>query len=395
MSISREQQVEGHSRSHQGTTSESDACLQPSFRLPTGHPCVLLEGTCQATAGSKLVLSRRYRLFLADPFAPANEAFLQEMPGGWDVLRLAGRPVFRRYLPAADMLQLYHGDQEPWIALSGGFLYYLPQLGSRAQRVWRLRRWGPKIGRGIYLTGLAILSRHEAIFGEYFDNPRRTAVHLYGTRDGGGSWQVMHRWPPGTIRHVHAIQRDPFTNSLWICVGDTDAESHIYQTFDHGQQLEVIGSGSQQWRTCSLLFSKDHILWASDTARKVESRGIYRLTRGARVPEQLVATCGPVELGVKVDDQLFAFLATRFGYAEEADDWVSLWMGDGDRLWRRVPIARRVTSGPANGRLLALPNGSGLALSLKGVGPLQQKTIVISRSVIDELLHHPARRFEA
>ena len=69
-------------------------------------------------------------------------------------------------------------------------------------------------------------------FGEYFSNPKRDEVYIYRSIDHGRSWKICYTFPQHTIRHIHGIFYDKFTDMLWFTTGDLDGECIIGNTKD-------------------------------------------------------------------------------------------------------------------------------------------------------------------
>lgn len=109
--------------------------------------------------------------------------------------------------------------------------------------------------------------------GEYpLDN--ETVPKVLRSADDGRTWHTHLELPE--IRHVHAIQPDPYTGDLWLTAGDTDEQSRIARVTDDG--LDVVGTGSQRWRAVDVAFTPDAVLWGVDSAY-AESNPILRLDR--------------------------------------------------------------------------------------------------------------------
>ena len=49
-------------------------------------------------------------------------------------------------------------------------------------------------------------------WGEYFNNPDREQVHVYGSKDRGMTWQIAYSFPKNSIRHIHNIIYDRWGN---------------------------------------------------------------------------------------------------------------------------------------------------------------------------------------
>lgn len=102
----------------------------------------------------------------------------------------------------------------------------------------------------------------------------RTTPRILASPDLGRTWTTKVSLP--SVRHVHAVQRDPYTDDIWVTTGDRDAESRIGRLRDGA--VETVGGGSQQWRAVELAFTPRAILWGMDCAYADENR-IFKLPR--------------------------------------------------------------------------------------------------------------------
>lgn len=112
--------------------------------------------------------------------------------------------------------------------------------------------------RGVLPSGVC---RHEGALylGEY-PLATSTTPRILRSTDGGATWQVVTKLPE--VRHVHAVQSDPYGGDLWVTTGDMDDECRIARLVDG--DLAVVGSGSQRWRTVELAFTPSAVLWGMD-----------------------------------------------------------------------------------------------------------------------------------
>jgi hypothetical protein len=103
-------------------------------------------------------------------------------------------------------------------------------------------------------------------FGEYFMNPDRVPVRIFRLDPSMEKWEIAHEFPPGAIRHVHGIFRDPHdAEALWATVGDGNGECAILHTRDRFKSLHTFGDGSQTWRAVTLHFTPSHVCWLTDS----------------------------------------------------------------------------------------------------------------------------------
>ena len=119
-----------------------------------------------------------------------------------------------------------------------------------------------------------------AYFGEYFDNPGRAAVHVYGSPDGV-SWRPVFTFPPGAIRHVHSVTYDRYAGCLWVLTGDDGDECRIVRASLDWSSVDAVLAGGQQARAVTVLPREDGLYFATDTP--FEQNYVCRLDRGGRV----------------------------------------------------------------------------------------------------------------
>jgi hypothetical protein len=117
---------------------------------------------------------------------------------------------------------------------------------------------------------------------------------LKGTDDS--PWQTVYTFPArkdtgyyGGIRHVHAVQTDPYTGDVWIATGDANSQSRIYRNTNHmtpdstgNAPLELIGVGSPEFRVVSFSFSRSYIYYFMDAPSNPQS--IFRIPRMSSYP---------------------------------------------------------------------------------------------------------------
>jgi hypothetical protein len=248
----------------------------------------------------------------------------------------------RNALSKQDVVQILSLRSGALMVHSCGTIYRRPAERGEFEAVMRLRHFGAKSGRGVLFNGLTQSRAGRIFLGEYFNNPRRLPVRIYTSDDDGRRWRVLHEFPAGEIRHVHAIQEDPYTGQIWVCAGDTDQESRILCSNDGGESLDVIGQGSQSWRCCSLLFGPTAVYWAVDTETNVGHRYLMRYRRFDQQVDKVAPLDGAVELGVQLDSSLQVYTTIRMGYGPVPDDQPSVWLSDGDLRTCRIPLGARI-----------------------------------------------------
>ena len=169
-------------------------------------------------------------------------------------------------------------------------LYDLETL--RLCRTGTLRQCRNVLHRAVAVTARGIY------MGEYGRNPRRRPVPIHRSRDGGRSWEVAYEFAAGSIRHVHGIFADPYSDRLWIPTGDRVGECYLVSADHDFGDVVRYGDGSQAWRAVTLFFEPERIVWAMDSESEtsylqVFDRRTRALTRGHAFP-------GPVWYGKRL-----------------------------------------------------------------------------------------------
>jgi hypothetical protein len=334
------------------------------------------DGTIWATRG--LALYRRPAW--GDEFH--FEARLPCPPNAAVLLRSA---FVRSYLRMHDVGEPFWLASGSLLVNSGGWLWRRTGGERRFRRVFRLRFWGRGIGRGILHNGLVQLRSGRILFGEYFRNDHRVPVRIYASDDDGQDWRVVHELAAGRVRHIHALVEDPYSGDVWLCTGDDDHESFLARSSDDGQNFETVGGGSQAWRACCVLFTREHVYWGADTSRYADHRNIYRLRRGQAMPEPLQRVDGAIEFGVRLSDDLLAFSTSRTGHEDPGDRSPRLWIGRGSGPWRSIVLGRwsdALSGAAGKAYLCAADQGAHLALSLMNLEPHDGMLLVMSRDAI-------------
>lgn len=168
-----------------------------------------------------------------------------------------------------------------------------------------------RIKRGTRPLGMAVTPDGKIYWGEYFDNPKRKEVHVYGSADGGYNWSVVYSFPRNTIRHIHNIFYDPYASCFWILAGDEDKEPRIARASTDWKKVDIILGGTQQSRAATMILREDSIFYATDTPH--EQNYIYRLDRKTAKANKIFPLPGPSMYGCAVDSAMFFSTASEPG----------------------------------------------------------------------------------
>jgi len=222
--------------------------------------------------GDCLYASRGYELFRAKIQHPVDSLNWQPIgafhPTMWRSLSASNHLSSRLFRDGFHALAvLPSGDLVA--AVPGAIITFRP-----GQSEFRITH---RIKRGTRPLHITAVPGGGVYWGEYFDNPQRDEVHIYGSLDRGLTWSVVYTFPSRAIRHVHNIVHDLWGNCLWILTGDYGDECRILRaSYDFGQ-VETVRKGNQQARAVAMVPTAHALFFSSDTP--LETNFIYRLDR--------------------------------------------------------------------------------------------------------------------
>lgn len=172
-------------------------------------------------------------------------------------------------------------------------------------------------------------------FGEYLSNSDRGIVKVFSYKPGSSNVDIVHTFESGSIRHIHGIYFDKYSDSLWCITGDNPKECKFLKTHDGFKTINVVGSGDETWRAVSLLFTKKYIYYAMD-AEFIQNK-IYRISRDNYIRTEIGIIDGPVYYSIKKGEKYF-FQVTSELCPSQKDKNASLWQVEGNsvsKIWSR------------------------------------------------------------
>lgn len=78
-------------------------------------------------------------------------------------------------------------------------------------------------------------------------------------------------------RHIHLVKVDPYSGDVWFATGDKDSQAMIRRSTDHGRTFQLVGIGSQEYRTLGIWFTEKYIYWNTD--KTFPDQMIFRVKR--------------------------------------------------------------------------------------------------------------------
>jgi len=98
---------------------------------------------------------------------------------------------------------------------------------------------------------------------EYGPQKQGMSKTLWRSEDDGDSWRVIFKAPDENKIHLHRIAVDPYTEDLWLTIGDGKNRNMLHSTDhgDHWQQVDRI-------QATAVAFGPDAIYWGRDKKGK-------------------------------------------------------------------------------------------------------------------------------
>ena len=171
-------------------------------------------------------------------------------------------------------------------------------------------------------SACALDGNGDIFFGEYLDNAGRGPMRVYRYSQGDDEMAVAFTFPAGSIRHVHGIYRDDFTDDLYCLTGDAESECRILRTSDKFQTMETVGEGDETWRAVSMVFTEDSIYYGTDAEYRTNQ--IYRIDRKTGERESLGEINGTVFYSKRIGEDLY-FTTTAENAPAQTENVASIW----------------------------------------------------------------------
>lgn len=165
--------------------------------------------------------------------------------------------------------------------------------------------------------------------GEY--GPRRLGMSktVWKLASGESEWKAVFMAPNNDRAHIHRVAVDPFTEALWVSVGDGRNNAAIYRSLDQGENWEQVLKS----QATGVAFTHDAIYWGEDAQ---DDGMVTRHRRGDDQTEAVLKASGHGNFGGSIYSlavgkagHVYAALMKYPGQSHAA----SLWRGK-DHDWQ-------------------------------------------------------------
>lgn len=241
-----------------------------------------------------------------------------------------------------ELIELLPLEDERLVVFAAGDVYTVDLGTGEVERTHRLRYFGRGKGRGLMAFGLTRDQDGAIYFGEYTTEPEAHPICIWKSSDDGRTWHDAFEFPAGTVRHIHAVQLDPYDGALWVGTGDRNDECYVGVSHDGAASFRWIAQGAQTCRTCGFAFFPDAVLWGMDADHKPNR--LIRLQRENGAIDSHAELPGVTFYHRKLDES-----RALLGLARQvAEVWVASVDGDACR-WLAWSVPQPSRTGPAAG----------------------------------------------
>lgn len=179
----------------------------------------------------------------------------------------------------------------------------------------------------------AVDGKGDIYFGEYLANTERGEMRIYRYPKGGDALEVAYTFPAGSIRHIHGVYYDKFSDSLFCLTGDREEECRIIRSGDGFQTTETVGEGDETWRAVSILFDENSFYYGMDA--EFRTNLIYKVDRRTLERKTLGEVNGTVFFSKRLGDDLF-FTTTAENAPSQKENVAALWHIGADEKCERI-----------------------------------------------------------
>lgn len=165
--------------------------------------------------------------------------------------------------------------------------------------------------------------------GEYGEHSADVIKQVYRRNASDGQWQVIFNAPLHEEAHIHRVAIDPYSQNLWVSVGDGKANRGLYRSKDQGDTWQKMFDS----QSTAVAFTAQGSYWGSDKKNKTS---VVRFDAATDKSKQVFVAgkygnyTGSIYQMVALADGSVLVPIMKYG---DRDNVASLWHGNNDN-WR-------------------------------------------------------------
>jgi len=271
----------------------------------------------------KIYCSRGYCIYVSEDNGKTfRKKFKVKIPF-YSFRNLGNSKILRNILNYYEFLELKILKSGSILIFTDFKIYRICNKENKLKKVDDMNVFDKSEVRCVMPFGITEDNNGNVYYGEYTRNPLKDSISVYRSIDDGRTWSIYYTFQKGSIRHIHSVQYDVFSQRLWVTTGDLDDECMIGY-FDINDQFHILFQGNQKYRCVSLLFTKEFIYWAMD-ARSFQNY-IYCYERKSNEVHEVSPIDGPAYYSRIMTDNSLIFETAVEGGKGEWDDKASIWL---------------------------------------------------------------------
>jgi hypothetical protein len=212
---------------------------------------------------------------------------IAHVPTGFSIFWFRNFSIVRRFTLRPECIEMVASSNGSICAMSAGKIWFKSFKSNDFISNHTINHYN-KGNQGIFNNGILQKNDSTLFYGEYFRNEKFENVRIYESLDSGLTWHLQHDFAPNEIRHIHAIQKDPYTGDLWVCTGDNLQNSKIGYSSDNFKTINYIGTHSEKFTATQLVFTPEHVYWGADPFN-LDDIGIFRWNRTTKVLDKMTS----------------------------------------------------------------------------------------------------------
>jgi hypothetical protein len=275
------------------------------------------------------IVAKGYRLYRYNPETGGMSYFskIADKDNCWKASFFLTRRLFR-----AEITHLYHFQGDTWMCIAKKGIFRYNNNSKLFEKCC-------DIEKGSRPMNLCQAKDGTIYYGEYCFNPDMKPMRIFQSKDNGDTWTVAYEFKQGEINHIHGIFNDPFSDKIWVATGDEDSACIFGYTEDGFATLVRKYQGSQQSRVCVPLFTKDEIIFATDT--HYEQNYIRSINRKTGEVSNLQPIQGSGIYAVQMTDGKMLVSTTVEPSQVNKDQWSHLWYSKDGHQWKEIKKYRK------------------------------------------------------
>jgi hypothetical protein len=163
----------------------------------------------------------------------------------------------------------------------------------------------PRGNRPLNIVNVSVAGFEDTCyFGEYFSNYDYSHVSIY-KRIKEDTWGVAYTFKKGEINHIHNIIPDKANKCIWILTGDSGNAAAIWKAKNNFNDVKLIVSGLQAYRSCVALPYNNNFYYLTDIPMETNYLINLYSENDIHQMQKLYEINGSVIYSYRMDDELF------------------------------------------------------------------------------------------